>query len=85
MEIVFSPEALADLDYWRHSGNKKIQKRITALIDSISNSPFSGIGKPEGLRNEWAGYWSRRITDEHRLIYKVEKKQIFIAQLRYHY
>lgn len=60
-------------------------KRINALIRDIQRRPFEGIGKPEALRHALSGYWSRRITDEHRLVYKVEDGAILLAQLRYHY
>jgi toxin YoeB len=85
MEIIFSPEALEDLKYWKKSGNKKIQKRIDQLIKSIARTPYEGIGKPEALKYNWTGYWSRRITETHRIIYKIEGGEIIIAQLRYHY
>ena len=60
-------------------------KRINALIKYIQYTPFEGIGKPESLKHGLSGYWSRRINDEHRLVYKVTDNQLFIAQLRYHY
>jgi len=58
---------------------------VNALIQDIQRSPFSGIGKPEPLKHGLAGYWSRRINDEHRIVYKVEADSVFIAQARYHY
>ena len=85
MEIIFSPDALEQLDYWKKSGNKKVVKKIISLIEEIQHTPFEGIGKPEPLKHGWAGYWSRRITNEHRLVYKVENETILVAQLRYHY
>jgi toxin YoeB len=85
MEIVFSPEALEDFKFWKQSGNVKIQQRITKLLESIKETPFEGIGKPEALKHNWSGYWSRRINDEHRLIYKRENERIIVAQLRDHY
>jgi len=85
MEIVFTENALEDLKYWKLSGNTKIQKRIQQLLLSIQEAPFDGIGKPEGLKYNWAGYWSRRITEEHRLIYKIEGEKIRVIQLRDHY
>jgi toxin YoeB len=69
--------------WWRH--DKKRHQRINRLIDAISKDPFRGIGKPEPLKHEWASYWSRRIDDEHRLVYKVERGVIYIAACRYHY
>ena len=59
--------------------------RINRLIKNIQREPYTGIGKPEPLKHGLSGYWSRRINDEHRIVYKVEGDQIFIAQLRYHY
>lgn len=85
MEIVFSPESLEDLRFWKQSGNLKIQARIEKLLESVIKSPYEGIGKPEALKHNWAGYWSRRINQEHRMIYKWENEKIIIAQLRNHY
>ena len=85
MEIVFSPESLEDLLFWKKSGNLKIQNRISELLESIKQNPYQGIGKPEALKSNWSGYWSRRINKEHRLIYKTENERIIIAQLRGHY
>ncbi|WP_295721109.1 Txe/YoeB family addiction module toxin [Mucilaginibacter sp.] len=85
MEIIFSPQAMEDLDYWKKSGNKIIQKKIQQLIESIQETPFEGIGKPEGLKHQHSGRWSRRINQEHRLVYKVEDQTIIITALRYHY
>ena len=65
--------------------DKKILKRINDLIKAISREPFEGIGKPEPLRHGLSGYWSRRINDEHRLVYKVEGEDLLIAMCRYHY
>ena len=77
-------EGLGRYLYWQ-STDKKILKRINALIKEIQRTPFEGTGKPEPLKHGLAGYWSRRINDEHRLVYKVEGDAILIAQLRYHY
>lgn len=85
MEIIFSSEALKDLEYWKKSGNKSVVEKIKRLIEEIKQTPYEGIGKPEALKHNWMGYWSRRITSEHRLVYKVEADTLFIAQLRYHY
>jgi toxin YoeB len=85
MEIVFSDDALAQLQYWKKSGNKKVLEKIKTLFDEIQQTPFTGTGKPEPLKHHWQGYWSRRITSEHRLVYKVENDTILVAQLRYHY
>ncbi|SDF25447.1 toxin YoeB [Dyadobacter soli] len=85
MEIAFTPKALSQLDYWKKTGNETILQRIRALLESISQSPFSGIGKPEPLKHQLSGFWSRRINDEHRLVYKIEKGKIVIVQCRFHY
>jgi toxin YoeB len=85
MEIIFSPESLDDLQFWKQSGNIKIQNKILKLLNSIKETPYEGVGKPEALKHNWSGYWSRRINQEHRLIYKWDNGKIFIAQLRSHY
>lgn len=85
MEIEFYPEAKADLQFWRESGNEKIQERISALLTSMQQNPFNGIGKPEALKHELSGKWSRRINKEHRIIYKVAEGKIFIYSLKGHY
>ena len=84
MKLIFSETAWADYQYWIKT-DKKILKRVNALIQDIQRSPFSGIGKPEMLKHGLSGYWSRRINDEHRIVYKVEADSVFIAQARYHY
>jgi toxin YoeB len=81
---VFSDQAWEDYLYWQ-ANDKKILKRINLLIKDISRNPFEGIGDPEPLKYNWSGYWSRRITLEHRLVYKVVDNEIRIAQCRYHY
>ena len=85
MEIVFAPKAINDLKYWKLTGNNKIKKKITALIIAISKQPFSGIGKPEPLKHDFAGCWSRRIDHEHRIIYEVVGDTVNILSLRSHY
>jgi len=85
MEIEFLDKALEDIEFWRTSGNKTIQIRISKLLESICKTPYSGIGKPEALKHELSGYWSRRITEEHRLVYTVSKNQIKVISLRFHY
>ena len=70
--------------YWV-SHDRKIAKRIVRLIDDIERQPFEGLGKPEPLKHDLSGFWSRRITDEHRLVYTVEENQLLIAQARYQY
>lgn len=85
MEIEFSQLAILDLEFWKKSGKKEILKKITSLLESISNDPFSGIGKPEPLKHEYSGYWSRRINSEHRIIYKVLATRVVIASMKGHY
>jgi toxin YoeB len=84
VRIVFSEEAWEEYLYWQRTDRKVVQ-RINNLIRDIQRTPFEGVGKPEPLRHVLAGYWSRRITDEHRLVYKVESDSVLIAQVRYHY
>ncbi|MCB9361645.1 MAG: Txe/YoeB family addiction module toxin [Flavobacteriales bacterium] len=86
MEIEFTKTALKDLKYWKNTKNTTIQKRISVLLEDIVKHPFSGIGKPEALKYQLKGFWSRRITKEHRIIYKVvNNKIIIVTALRFHY
>ena len=85
IKIVYLPRAQADLTYWKKSGNKGIQQRINKIIQSILENPFEGIGKPEALKYDYIGWWSRRINEEHRLVYKVNEEEIIILQMRFHY
>lgn len=71
MQIIFTPKAKKDLDFWVKSGNKNILKKINALIEDIQLHPFDGIGKPEALKYNLTGVWSRRIDREHRLVYEI--------------
>ncbi|HLG36431.1 MAG TPA: Txe/YoeB family addiction module toxin [Bacteroidia bacterium] len=82
--IKFDSVAYRDYREWLRT-NPKIAERIDELIRDILHDPFKGIGKPEALKHNWQGYWSRRITDEHRLIYKVTEESIIIASCRFHY
>ena len=84
MNLVFSEHAWDDYLHWQKT-ERKLLKRINFLIQDIRRSPFEGIGKPEPLKHGLAGYWSRRINDEHRLVYKIEPDAVLIAQCRYHY
>lgn len=84
MKLVFAEEAWADYLYWQEN-DKKTLKRINELIKAIKREPFGGIGDPEPLKFNWSGFWSRRITREHRIIYAVEDDTVLIAQCRYHY
>jgi toxin YoeB len=84
MKLVFSDEAWEDYLYWQKQ-DKKILERVNKLIQEIQREPFSGVGKPEPLKHALSGFWSRRITDEHRIVYRIEENALMIAQLRYHY
>ena len=84
MQIIWSSSSWNDYLYWQKV-DRKILKRINELIKSSLRTPFQGIGKPEGLKGDLKGYWSRRITSEHRLVYKFENDQLLIASCRYHY
>ena len=84
MTIVFSERAWEDYLYWQGQDRKTLT-RINHLIREVQRDPFAGIGKPEPLKHALSGYWSRRITDEHRLVYKVQDDALWIAQVRYHY
>lgn len=86
MEIGFTDEALKDLHYWKKSGDKAIQKKIQSLLEDIKNSPFEGIGKPHALKGNLSGSWSRRIDQEHRIIYRqMSDGSIEIESLKGHY
>lgn len=84
MNLVFSDHAWDDDLFWQKT-DKKILRRVNALIKETQRNPFEGLGKPEPLKHALSGYWSRRINDEHRFVYKVTEDSIHIAQLRYHY
>jgi len=84
MKIIFSSQGWQDYLHWQ-STDQKMPRRINDLIKEIPRSPFRGTGKPEPLKHVLAGYWSRRITDEHRMVYRIEAGSLLIAQLRYHY
>jgi toxin YoeB len=84
MELVWDPGSWEDYLYWQKT-DKKILIRINELIKDTIRSPFRGIGKPEPLKGNLSGCWSRRINDEHRLVYSVGEKRLFILQCRFHY
>lgn len=84
MRIIFSEHAWDEYLYWQTTDRKVVQ-RIHSLIKEIQRTPFEGVGKPEPLKHALSGYWSRRITDEHRIVYKIERDSLLIAQLRFHY
>ncbi|MEY4317217.1 MAG: hypothetical protein RI902_1025 [Pseudomonadota bacterium] len=84
MKLVFAEQAWADYLYWQKQ-DKRTLERINKLIQEVMRHPTEGIGKPEPLKHALAGWWSRRINDEHRMVYKLEGNALWIAQLRYHY
>ena len=84
MKLIFSEQAWEDYLYWQKT-DRKLLERINALVKEVSRSPFEGVGKPEPLKNALSGYWSRRINEEHRIVYKIVDGSMLIAQLRYHY
>ena len=84
MKFVFSEQAWEDYEHWQKA-DRQLLERINKLLREVARSPFEGIGKPEPLRHALAGYWSRRIDDEHRLVYRVQGEMLWIVQLRYHY
>ena len=87
MEIIFLGQAEKDREYWKKSGNKAIMNKITALLKDIAEHPYTGIGKPEPLKYELAGYWSRRINSEHRIVYSVDEEvvRVCVLSIRYYY
>ena len=84
MKLVFAEQAWEDYLHWQKT-DRKLLHRINVLIRETVRTPFTGTGKPEALKHALAGYWSRRINDEHRLVYRVDGDALMIAQLRYHY
>lgn len=84
MKIVFADQAWEDYLYWQRE-DRRIMQRINRLIRETCRDPFAGTGKPEQLKHALAGFWSRRITEEHRMVYRHDGEALLIAQLRYHY
>lgn len=84
-QIAFTEQAITHLSFWRKSGNKVIIKKIEQLIESIANTPTEGIGKPELLKYELAGKYSRRISQEHRIVYEIIENTVNILSLKGHY
>jgi toxin YoeB len=84
VKLVFADQAWDDYLYWQKQ-DKRLLERINKLIRECMREPFSGTGKPEPLKHALAGFWSRRINDEHRMVYRVEGDALQIAQLRFHY
>jgi toxin YoeB len=84
MRLIFSERAWEDYQFWQRT-DPKLLARLNALIKECERSPFQGIGKPEPLKGRLAGWWSRRLTQEHRLVYRVNEDALQISQCRYHY
>ncbi|WP_340617399.1 Txe/YoeB family addiction module toxin [Xenorhabdus entomophaga] len=84
MSLIFTDESWEDYLYWQQT-DKKMVKRINDLIKDIKRTPFTGKGKPEPLKHNFSGFWSRRITEEHRLVYRITENNLEIASCRYHY
>jgi toxin YoeB len=84
VKLIFAEKAWEDYLYWQKT-DKKILNRVNTLIKDIKRDPFDGIGKPEALKHALSGYWSRRINDGHRIVYKIHENSLLVAQLRYHY
>ncbi len=84
MKLLFADEAWEDYLYWQKKDTRMVE-RINKLIRETQREPFAGVGKPEPLQHALAGFWSRRITDEHRMVYRVKGEALMIPQLRFHY
>ena len=84
MNLIFSDQAWEDYLYWQAT-DRKILRGVHELLKEVQRNPNAGIGKPEPLRHSLAGFWSRRIDQEHRLVYQVTDQGILLAQMRYHY
>ncbi len=84
MRVVFTPHGWDDSSYWQTT-DRSILQRVNRLIDAARRDPFAGIGKPEQLRHALSGTWSRRITEEHRLVYLVDGDDLLVVQARFHY
>lgn len=84
MNISFTRSAWDDYQYWLKN-DKRVLRRVNELIKAVRREPFEGIGKPEQLRHQLQGYWSRRISDEHRLVYTVSEDTVTIIACRFHY
>ena len=85
MEVIFKDPALDDIEFWKKSGNLQVQKKISELINDILLHPETGIGKPEPLKYQYAGCWSRHITKGHRIVYEIVNNQLHILSLKGHY
>lgn len=85
MEIIYLPQANEDLEFWIKSGKKDILKKIAQLTEAIVKNPYKGIGKPEPLKHQLSGKWSRRINKEHRYIYTIENNTLYVYSLKGYY
>ena len=85
MEVAYTKKAQEHLLYWKNSGNRKIMSKISDLVTAIAVDPFGGIGKPEPLKHELSGCWSRRINGEHRIVYELTDNKILVHSLKGHY
>lgn len=85
MQIIYTPKAKEHLNFWAKAGNKPILKKILQLTNAIIENHYEGVGKPEPLKYELTGLWSRRITDEHRYVYKITDDILFVFSLKGHY
>lgn len=85
MQIIYTPKAKEHLDFWVNSGNKAVLKKILELTQAIMDAPYEGIGKPEALKYELSGYWSRRINKEHRHVYQIDENVLKVYSLKGHY
>jgi toxin YoeB len=85
MQIIYTPKAKEQLDFWVKTGNTPVLKKILQLTRTIIENPYKGLGKPEPLKHELTGYWSRRITKEHRYVYTIAEDILIIVSLKGHY
>jgi toxin YoeB len=85
VEVDYLDKALDDIVFWKNSENKAVQKSLSILLESICKTPYSGIGKPEPLKYELSNYWSRRITNEHRIVYTIRENRVKVISLCFHY
>ena len=83
-DVVFSPEAIVDYEHWKAT-NSDVVRRIKRLLKDMTVNPYTGLGKPEKLKYDLSGKWSRRINSEHRIVYVVREDDIYVLALRYHY
>ena len=84
MNLTFTNDSWSEYEYWQKT-DKQVLKKVNQLLKDVKRDPFDGLGKPEALKHEFSGCWSRRITDEHRLVYEVTDYSIVIISCRFHY